>query len=247
MGVLCMMESHPFTIASPSDDEEGLVLYVKETGDWTRSLGVMAKDGASTTVAEKGFGHGRLAHVIVQGPFGGPGHTVFSSYSAALIVCGGSGISFGLAVLQEMVHDAFDRSSRARLIDFVWTVQDPTSIISLLPAFTKLIDQTNAISSLSLHIHVHYTRASPFTPSFDVPEKIKVTAGRPDVQDLLYASISCASSLRDRSLEGVHGVVLAVCGPEGLMQNVRTAERGVGMAVRKAVGGVELFEQPFTL
>ncbi len=246
MGVLTMVESHPFTIASPSDDEEGLVLYVKESGDWTRKLGVMAKGGSFVTSTEKGLGYGRLANVLVQGPYGGPGHAVFSSYSAALVICGGSGISFGLSVLQVMIRDAFDRSSRVRLIDFVWTVQDPTSILPLLPTLQKLIEQTDAVTSLSLHIHIHYTRATPFVPSFEVPDSIRVSAGRPDVQDLLYASISCASALRDRSLEGVHGIVMAVCGPKSLVEGVRKVERGVGMAVRKAVGGVELIEESFT-
>src|SRR5260370_36302027 len=90
MGVFCMVESHPFTIASPSNDEDGLVLYVKDLGDWTKNLRLMAKGGSIVTSTEKRLGYGRLANIIIQGLFGGPVHTVSSSYSAALVVYGGS-------------------------------------------------------------------------------------------------------------------------------------------------------------
>ena len=125
MGVGSVLESHPFTIASPSDDEDGLVLLVKGAGDWTKKLGVLARGGSAAS-GEKGFGAGRHVNVIVQGPYGGPGNIMFSSYSAAIIVCGGSGIrcanplydldagrelmcaldSFGLATVQDVFEAA---------------------------------------------------------------------------------------------------------------------------------------------
>jgi ferric-chelate reductase len=60
---------------------------------------------------------------------GGPGNTMFSSYSAAMFICGGSGITFGLSATQDVMRDAFDRRSRLRLVDLVWTVQDPCEFI----------------------------------------------------------------------------------------------------------------------
>ena len=43
----------------------------------------------------------------------------------------------------------------------------------------------------------------------------------------------------------MHGIVMSVCGPKELVQEVRKVERGVGMSVRKAVGGVELIKELF--
>jgi predicted ferric reductase len=120
-----IIESHPFTIASTSDDDEGLVLYCKKAGDWTTKLGNLAKERTTAKGFEAGIGAGRNVSVIIQGPYGGPGHAVFSSYSAAMIVCGGSGITFGLAAVKEIMRDSFDRKSRVRLVDLVWTVRDP--------------------------------------------------------------------------------------------------------------------------
>lgn len=57
---------------------------------------------------------------------------------------------------------------------------------------------------------------------------------------MLSASIGCVSALKR---EGVHGVVVGVCGPEELMNNVRHVEHAIGAKVRAAVGGVELVEE----
>lgn len=35
---------------------------------------------------------------------GGPGHSVFASYSAAMFVVGGSGITFALSAVQDLVQ-----------------------------------------------------------------------------------------------------------------------------------------------
>ena len=120
----CIIESHPFTIASTSDEDEGLVLYCKKAGDWTARLSILARNSMTAKSSRAGLGAGRNVAVIVQGPYGGPGHAVFSSYSAAMIVCGGSGITFGLAAVKEIMRDAFDRKCRVRLVDLVWIVRD---------------------------------------------------------------------------------------------------------------------------
>lgn len=132
------------------------------------------------------------------------------------------------------------------------TCTDPTfvrlhvyaaAIIPLLPAFTRLIRQAESISSVSLHINVHYTRAIASSEIPDLPEGITLTPGRPELGDMLSASIGCASVLKNTTKEGVHGVVVGVCGPEELMNRVRQVEHEVGAKVRAAVGGVELVEE----
>jgi hypothetical protein len=56
---------------------------------------------------------------------GGPGYTVYASYSAAIFFCGGSGISFGLSTVQELVQRDLERTSRVKFIELIWCVQDP--------------------------------------------------------------------------------------------------------------------------
>jgi ferric-chelate reductase len=67
MGFWGMTEVHPFTIASVSQTEEGLVLLCKKTGRWTSKM----YEIASTSVyGEQGQEVGRSIKVMVEGPYG---------------------------------------------------------------------------------------------------------------------------------------------------------------------------------
>lgn len=70
MGIKQAVESHPFTIASTSEDEEGMVLYCREAGDWTKSLAQLAKGQPNPASQERGRGAGQTVNVLVQGPYG---------------------------------------------------------------------------------------------------------------------------------------------------------------------------------
>lgn len=55
---------------------------------------------------------------------GGPGHAIFASYSAAVFVVGGSGITFALAAVQDLIQKDLRGRSRVKVIELVWVVQD---------------------------------------------------------------------------------------------------------------------------
>ena len=72
MGLWGMTEAHPFTIASATNTEEGLVLMCKKTGNWTRKLYEMAQKPAAV---EQGREPERRVKVMVEGPYGmSPNH-----------------------------------------------------------------------------------------------------------------------------------------------------------------------------
>lgn len=107
------------------------------------------------------------------------------------------------------------------------------------------MQHADSITSVSLRISVHYTRASANSVDEDLvlPDGITLTPGRPEIGDMLSATIGCASALKNTTTEGVHGVVVGSCGPEELMANIRRVEHAIGSKVRAAVGGVELVEE----
>ena len=124
MGWAGWTEVHPFTIASVSQSgEEGMVLMCKRSGGWTNKLYEVAKRGAYTE-----GGVGREVNVVVEGPYGGPGHTVYSSFSAAVFIVGGSGITYALSVIQDLVQKDLKGESRVKVIELVWIVTDPGNI-----------------------------------------------------------------------------------------------------------------------
>ena len=126
MGVIGWSEAHPFTIANDSGSEEGMVLICKKAGDWTGKLYGMALESG---YGEVGRGTGNDVKIMVEGPYGGPGLTVYASFSAALFICGGSGITFALSAIQELVKADVGApgSSRVKHIELVWSVRDPGS------------------------------------------------------------------------------------------------------------------------
>lgn len=119
MGVLGWTESHPFTIASASGANDGLVLLCKKAGDWTAKLSDLAKKRE----AHGGEGQGTVK-VWIEGPFGGS-RMVFTSFSAAVLLVGGSGITFGLSMMEELLEKDRNNESRLRYLQLVWTVTDP--------------------------------------------------------------------------------------------------------------------------
>ena len=56
---------------------------------------------------------------------GGPGHRVFSSFSAAVVVAGGTGITFALSVIQDLIQKDLKAESRVKVLDLIWVIQDP--------------------------------------------------------------------------------------------------------------------------
>ncbi|KAF8628831.1 hypothetical protein AX17_005892 [Amanita inopinata Kibby_2008] len=166
LGLFGWMESHPFTIASApvrsknqrlAVGEEGLVLICKKAGGWTGRLFDMAKKGGyiESGMAAGGVDIGRSVKVLIEGPYAGPGHAIYASFSAVAMIVGGSGITFALSVIQDLVQKDLHGESRVKFIELVWMVQNPDAMTPLIPLFTALIDTCPS----SLSISVYYTRA----------------------------------------------------------------------------------------
>jgi ferric-chelate reductase len=119
LGTLGWAEVHPFTIANVSGD--GLTLMVKKAGDWTNKLYDMA---TKNDAIYSGDANGMRARVWIEGPYGGVGNTMMDSYSGAVFLIGGSGITFALSAITDLVQKDLQGSSRIKAIHLIWCVQD---------------------------------------------------------------------------------------------------------------------------
>ena len=125
---------------------------------------------------------------------GGPGYTLYTAYSGAVLVAGGSGISYVMGVLDDMLRNHANGKSRLRFIEVIWSISDPgkgmsrepffflfsffrsgsaradrhyesDSLYALLPELTPLMrPRASYHSSLSLRFNVHWTRVSSYHP-----------------------------------------------------------------------------------
>ncbi|KAJ7100632.1 hypothetical protein B0H15DRAFT_456421 [Mycena belliarum] len=235
MGLAGWAEVHPFTIASESSGQEGIVLMCKKTGTWTQNL------FATATANQSERGIGRDVKLIVEGPYGGPGFVMFNSFSAAIFIAGGSGITFALGAIQELVRQDLRGESRVRVIELIWIIQDPAGLPPLIPQFVALIEQS---AYAQLTIAVHYTKAPAHNMrvKHSVHPGLKLTAGRPRLIAALEGAVIHATS----SGAGERcGLIVGVCGPTGLADDVVKAVSHVNPKMRDEIGGIEIHEETF--
>lgn len=118
-----MWESHPFTIANAPDfhtpeggnlTSRGLLLYARAAGDSTRALNSEARSHS-----------GLRTNVIVDGPYGGIGAGMVDPADSqnVLLVAGGSGASFVIAVLEDLVSRSAMHKIRTEVAELIWVVK----------------------------------------------------------------------------------------------------------------------------
>ncbi|KAJ8584438.1 hypothetical protein M405DRAFT_826813 [Rhizopogon salebrosus TDB-379] len=233
MGWWGWSEVHPFTIANTTHTPEGVVLMCKKTGRWTSNLFNMAQ---TFSYGKRGKEVGRYVSIVVEGPYGGVGHIMMSSYSGALFVVGGSGISFALSAVQDLVRAGGD--SHIRIIDIVWCIQDPASLSPLVTQLASIVEKG---TNMRVRVHVFYTRA--ISATFDgiiLPRGITLLPGRPRLDELLDAVVTGTMSAG-----GTNGVFVGVSGPVTLANTMVRVVNDFDGGLRTAVGGVELHEETF--
>ena len=69
----------------------------------------------------------------------GPGPGIYANYSAVVLVCGGSGIIFAIALVLELLQGRLDGTNYVEAIELVWIVQDPGKT-SQKPRFETKVD-----------------------------------------------------------------------------------------------------------
>jgi NAD(P)H-flavin reductase len=210
-------------------------------------------------MAEAGNKQGDVTRtkVVVEGPYGGPGHTIYSSFSAAVLIGGGSGVSYSLSVLEDLILKDVNNESRVRSIILIWSIRNSASLVPLLPTLSSLVRRS---IYTPVRISVFYTGATGKKPSIvsqallskmnpldDLPQGITLTAGRPEFgkifDEVIQASVSLGFGAEDG--EPVSGMIVGVCGPVKLADVVSKVVSSIDPLRRDQVGGVELCEEVF--
>jgi len=121
----------------------------------------------------------------------------------------------------------------------------------MIPTFAALLQQAVCVK---LQISVHYTRASTFNTRkvyAHLPLQLAVTPGRPRIGSVIDAAIDHACKLFNSSgrehyaSDKLSGLLVGVCGPLGLGEEVRKAVGSVDPNRFRKVGGIEVFEETF--
>ncbi|WVQ76456.1 hypothetical protein IAR50_006124 [Cryptococcus sp. DSM 104548] len=241
-GGMSFWENHPFSVASAEGDE--MVLVVKRAGDWTRALYELASQG-ETGGGEKGMDManvGKECRVIVEGPYGGPGPLVMASYSSVLLVTGGSGVTFALSVLDDLIKKAFMGHCRAKTVHFVWVCKTYEDCEPLIPRLADLISRA-ATTNLTPKITIYLTRSH--SSSAYAESGIEFAHRRPEIANIVDGVVSRTRTEVLSGSVGTCGLVVGTCGPMRLVDETKKAVRLVPWQERRDIGGVTVHTEAF--
>lgn len=277
-----MFEAHPFTILSAPQTQScflssGMTLAARVNGDWTQALNSYAREeqdrlqSSEKEVDERGV----PVHVMIDGPYGGSSIDL-GQYETALLIAGGSGATFTLGLLDDIVSRCikFGRRNeeRTRRIEFVWCIKSfgmphrtmMQSFVDMSPCFaitghllwfsSMLSDIANvaAQSTLDLHISIFVTCLCD-PDAVPVIQNCDVKLERPSVYSLLCEATTTSRGSSLESAKGntssVYGGGVAVCvsGPEGLTRETQNAVARLGVAKAMELGGISVHVENFSL
>ncbi|KAG6331587.1 hypothetical protein ID866_7502 [Astraeus odoratus] len=237
-----MFETHPFTILSapPAQScitDSGMILAARVNGDWTRALNDFTRQEQDRLQLSK-HSSSVPVHVMIDGPYGGSSVDL-GQYETALLLSGGSGVTFTLGLLDDIVSRCVKLGRRGgeqtRRIEFVWCIRS-FGHMAWFSSMLSDIANVAAEGKLNLHISIFVTclcdpDAVPIIPNCDV--KLE----RPSVDSLLREVTSLSRSSSLESLEGQSstsdgtvgnptcggGVAVCASGPESLTVETQNA------------------------
>ncbi|EJU06278.1 hypothetical protein DACRYDRAFT_60933 [Dacryopinax primogenitus] len=229
-------ESHPFTIASVSDtngrQENELTFIVRARDGFTKRLLAHAQRGRKRQLA---------VECAMEGPYGCP--PSLAHFSTAVLISGGSGVSYTLPQFKSIIHDVRNGRSATRSVCFIWVVRHADHISWISTALASILATAPEFINISIRIFVTQDsdsadqRPSKPLPSFPI---MSIAPGRPDLRMLLVDEIERAAG----------EVSVNVCGPPSMTQTVRTilAEGPVAgpVAIRRGCPPVELHVETFS-
>jgi len=217
-----------------------MILAARVNGDWTQSLNDFTRQEQDRLqFSEKGDERGVPVHVMIDGPYGGSSVDL-GQYETALLIAGGSGATFTLGILDDIVGRCVKLGRRngeqTRRIEFVWCLRSfgtphphPTTIqyfllhtfisiiighISWFSSMLIAIANVAAQSTLDLHISIFVTCLCD-PEAVPVIPNCDVKLERPSAYSLLceVTANSPGSSLESAkgNTSPVHGGGVAVC------------------------------------
>ncbi|THG97143.1 hypothetical protein EW026_g4808 [Hermanssonia centrifuga] len=147
------IESHPFTIANIPEGEQKvkeIVWIIRARGGFTKRLKehILEKKGACK------------APVFLDGPYGAPPD--ITPFDTCIFFAGGSGVTYTMARLRELLNDATAGRACVRRIVWVWAVRHPSHINWISSELVKAL--TSAPAGIELSCTVYVTSSPPSTP-----------------------------------------------------------------------------------
>ncbi|KAL5520219.1 hypothetical protein ACEPAG_9432 [Sanghuangporus baumii] len=181
--------------------------------------------------------HRTSVQVMLDGPYGGCSLDL-GTFEHVLFVAGGSGITFTLGLLDDLVGRCLKLGRRngevTRRIEFTWCIRSLGALRWVSPLLSTIASRASTSdSTLDLHITIFITRASPSdeeTPDILFPN-CDIIFTRPTIREVIddFASICEAADAENPSANLMSSRLdwesLAICaaGPESLTNETKNS------------------------
>jgi ferredoxin-NADP reductase len=260
---LHLLTAHPFTISSACTDTiSELVFYIKPRGGVTGRLRAMAAQRPGCT-----------KRILVEGPYGGVSEPHMAQFDTILVIAGGSGGGFSLAMVDEALRVSGmeiaeqEKHNQRRNLQVVFSTRDHAMADWYIEEIERRLSESTMLASsdngfeTSVSVHVTGQRESGISSSSEddlksgkVPREITTTGrfslnvhrnARPDLPGLLARTVAMAHT------QGTHvgrkqRVGVLVCGPASMLHDTRNA---AAVAQSRVFGGeieeLYLHSEPF--
>ncbi|KAI0675049.1 ferric reductase NAD binding domain-containing protein [Trametes maxima] len=213
--------SHPFTVATlpaggaeAKDGRREIEVYARVHGGITRRLAALCDSGRL-----------RSSRVLLDGPYGGVEGDL-KAYDRVLLLAGGSGVTFVVPLLLDIVRGFAEGKAVCQKIHLVWAVRTSDA----LTWFEDVLSSAIKAAPQGLSVSISYYVTDLETVEDDTSSKSEKSAlsegavtrfnGRPALKDIV-------SSICDE--EGAVGI--ATCGPDSFTLDVGNAVYDCELAI----------------
>ncbi|KAL5496138.1 FRP1_2 [Sanghuangporus vaninii] len=224
------------SVTSEAEVEDGESIHLSE-------LPIMSKsENASEALLSKSSDwspadHGTSVQVMLDGPYGGCSIDL-GTFEHVLFVAGGSGITFTLGLLDDLVGRCLRLGRRngelTRRVEYTWCMRYLSALHWISPILSTIVSHTSASdSTLDLHITIYVTRASPSDEeTSDIPfPNCDIILARPAIREIIddFASTGRAADAENPDTNLVSSrrdcESLAICsaGPESLTNETKNS------------------------
>lgn len=236
-------ESHSFTIANaPSSISAlgdihpgGIMLAARAYGDWTQGLHSFARECERSDTVER-------VKVLLDGPYG-DSTLDYGTYESVLLVAGGSGVTFTLGILDNLVGRVVrlgrPNGKCTQRISFAWYIRSFRDIAWSEPYLMTIARMAQG-SSVEVIFHFFVTRLCDFELVTTISNS-SVEVSKPSISELLAPLLDAT-----RAGDG-GGIGVGTSGPESLTRSAQNTVARIWSMVSASVGDVELHTERFAL
>lgn len=259
-----VFESHPLTIcnAPPNTSclsERSILLGARARGDWSNALNTYARSELPETKSklDEDPPADVPMQVMLDGPYGGCSIDL-GEFENVLLVAGGSGITFTLGLLDDLVGRCVrlrrQGSERTRHIEMAWCVRGFGCLRWFAAQLTEIALIAERDPSLSLHISV-------FVTCYCAPESVQpipncdVRVERPEVRRLLEDLVGSRAveeeeegdSKRRPSVNEGGGLAVCAAGPESMARQAKNALARISLTSGGRLGRIGCHTEVYSL